>query len=285
MQESNSINNLENKRSIWLFTVIIMAIAGFAALIFAVFEKQNNTTWPLSDFATFIAGTTGTAWSGAGIILIYVVYLGQKIEIMQQREELVLTREQLESQAKSMQGQIQISLAAQDYQISKNLIDEFCAFLNSSLGQFTCKEALKGMLTDTDLYVRKTGSHENKYNEFLLQITASEVKRAVTTRTKFLLASIAYKIEKGNLAKQEKAILINQMFQTFGECYHVSIPMLLNTFDISNSQGKHPKFHHVDFVDIEAAVRLMNKFDKYYNQFVIAIFEDITNEMKVIQIK
>lgn len=103
------VSNLENDiirftKYAWLCVWVGVAIIIF--IIFYYFIKKDLT---LNEVGDFMSGTVASVWSLAGLFFIYVAFLGQKQQILNQqleliysREELKLTREELAAQQKEM---------------------------------------------------------------------------------------------------------------------------------------------------------------------------------------
>jgi hypothetical protein len=273
MEATDVIKRIENMRRFWLFFVALFGIGGLVTCGFAWRQCILKYDWRMADLATSISGTTGVLWSAAGVILVYVVYLGQKIEIIQQRIELEENRKQLQSQAESMKRQNEIAVASQDYQIIKELVEDFCTYLASYPCQFSASELLNAVQQDIMKYIRETGSHEDKYLEYLSKFTEPEVKRSIVSHVKFSLAAISYKLDCGGLKDSEKSILITKLFQDFRKCYFSGLPMLVSTFEISHRNGHDPRFSHPDFRGLETLFELMLKFDEYQRTYVPQLFE------------
>ncbi|HEU0015964.1 MAG TPA: putative phage abortive infection protein [Longimicrobium sp.] len=79
---------------------VVLGIAG-AVWILAAEGRE------LPDVGQYLSGTTGTLWALAGVLLIYVAFLGQQVQIIQQQEELDLNRRELEATREEIKGQRQ----------------------------------------------------------------------------------------------------------------------------------------------------------------------------------
>ena len=75
---------------------IAVALVGVGLLV-GIWGAFALEWWPrdFAGFGSFLAGTTGAFWTLAGIVLIYVAFLGQRQQILQSQDELELTREEL----------------------------------------------------------------------------------------------------------------------------------------------------------------------------------------------
>lgn len=83
-----------------LCVVVLGALIGaWAAFWFAL------TPGDLDHLGSFLGGTVAALWSLAGILLIYVAFLGQRLQIIHQEEEIRLNRQVLEETRKELAGQ------------------------------------------------------------------------------------------------------------------------------------------------------------------------------------
>jgi hypothetical protein len=273
MTNERIIKRIELSRKIWLFVVTLFGFFGVVVFIRVWLKCTEICDWKMEDLATSISGTTGVLWSAAGIILVFVVYLGQKIEIIQQRIELEENRIQLKSQAESMKKQNEIAIASQDYHITKELIEEFCIYLSQTRSNFSVKELLLAIQEDTMKYMRETGSHEDKYLEYLLKFYLAEEKRKITLHVKFSLAAILHKFNHGSLENQEKSILISKLFREFSPCYYSGLATINLLFHLSRLNGNHPRFSHPDFASLETLFLIMHKFDDLQREHIPKLFD------------
>jgi hypothetical protein len=80
--------------------VVFGSLAGFWALF--QFDSSPNE---LSQLGDFFSGAVTALWSLAGLLLIYVAFLGQRRQIIHQEEELALNRFELQSTREELRGQ------------------------------------------------------------------------------------------------------------------------------------------------------------------------------------
>jgi len=93
---------IETKIKIWFFIVILLIIIGFIFGI-AYFAIDNNSCF--SDFGDYVGGSVASVWSLAGLIIIYVAFLGQKKEIQLQKEQIELNRLEIKQSTEELRGQ------------------------------------------------------------------------------------------------------------------------------------------------------------------------------------
>jgi len=63
----------------------------------------------LARFGSYLQGATGSVWALASVLFIYVAFLGQRVQILLQQEELDLTKEDVTDQQKRLDEQIAMS--------------------------------------------------------------------------------------------------------------------------------------------------------------------------------
>lgn len=85
------------------------AVIGLVALLFvggfvvAAWLYQGGADLP--TFGATVGGVVGTLWSLAGILVVYLAFLGQQEELVLQREELTQQREQITAQTDQFRRQ------------------------------------------------------------------------------------------------------------------------------------------------------------------------------------
>jgi hypothetical protein len=91
-----------------IIVVRYLAVALVAAgLLVGLAGARKFTAGPddLSRMGSFLQGTTGALWGLAGLVLVYVAFLGQQLQILHQKEDLRLTREAFKQQQAEMELQ------------------------------------------------------------------------------------------------------------------------------------------------------------------------------------
>lgn len=93
---------IESKIKIWLFIVLLLISMGIVFGI-AYFVFDDNSSF--SDFGDYVGGSVSSVWSLAGLIIIYVAFLGQKEEIQLQKEQIELNRLEIRQSTEELRGQ------------------------------------------------------------------------------------------------------------------------------------------------------------------------------------
>lgn len=129
-EQKNSLNN-----QIKLFSWIggISAIVALIPLIWAGYQvMQTHSFFKENELGDFIGGTSGTFASFSALAFVYVGFLGQRLQILIQQEELELNRKELQETRKEIEGQKQqLELQNRQFQIQSfetvffNLIELF----------------------------------------------------------------------------------------------------------------------------------------------------------------
>lgn len=101
-QKTNNENGLEEnkiyrqikifERLVWIF-IILGTFIGLYGI--AIFLTGNDLH--LDGLGEFFSGSVGSLWGLAGLFLIYIAFLGQKLQLIKQQEELVLNRNELQA--------------------------------------------------------------------------------------------------------------------------------------------------------------------------------------------
>jgi hypothetical protein len=136
VQEYNfKISNLEGSiKRYKIFAFSIMTLGGIFVLFFwyILFNSRGTEYDYLKDLGSISGGIVSSLFSLSGLILVYVAFLGQKqqllnqqIEISHTKEELQLNRKELQNQRKEMQQQNE-TLKLQNFENTYfNLIDNY----------------------------------------------------------------------------------------------------------------------------------------------------------------
>lgn len=101
------VQNLNS--NIRLFTLLawICIFIGIVLVVLALFKYYNDKVMELGDLGTFIGGTTGVLCSLSGIFFIYVAFLGQKQQLLNQQLEIRLNQLEFKATRIELEGQKQ----------------------------------------------------------------------------------------------------------------------------------------------------------------------------------
>ena len=131
-----------NKR-IWLFNILAWFFVVSGLVILAVglrFLFDDGDAF--NEVGDFVGGVAGSLWALAGLFFIYIAFLGQKIEIKYQQEDLTLNRAELKETKEVFKQQTQIMSNQQLDNTFFNLLDNHRRMIESLS---TKRRKLKGL--------------------------------------------------------------------------------------------------------------------------------------------
>jgi hypothetical protein len=87
------------KWQITLFTwlVWIFIIIGVLSGAYGVYTFSCQSDFKLNVLGDYLGGTVASLWSLAGLFLIYIAFLGQKLQLIYQQQELIVNRKELQA--------------------------------------------------------------------------------------------------------------------------------------------------------------------------------------------
>lgn len=161
------------KKRIWLFNILAWISVVFGLIILIVgldflFADEKD----FNEVGDFIGGVAGSLWALAGLFFIYIAFLGQKIEIKYQQEDLELTRDELKETKEVFKQQAQIMSGQQLDNTFFNLLDnhrklvDSFGFQSKNLGNLNMikgYEALSEIKTDLEeIFIIYSECHRSK---------------------------------------------------------------------------------------------------------------------------
>ncbi len=95
-EEVSNIKTKTIKFSNWAWFLVFLGMIPFAIgiLLFFLSECQITT---LSELGDFLSGTSASIWSLAGLLFIYVAFLGQRQQLLNQELEILYNRFELKA--------------------------------------------------------------------------------------------------------------------------------------------------------------------------------------------
>lgn len=133
----------------------------------------------LERLGSFMSGTVGSLWSLAGLLLIYVAFLGQQKQVLQQEEELRLQREDLRDTKREMKQQT-AAFEAQRFDASFfSLLGAHEAYVGELRSdKFPATVRGRALFTALYLSLRQTSAVQQMYTPFPLETAREQyVKR------------------------------------------------------------------------------------------------------------
>ena len=131
---------------VWLGVIIVLAS------IYFYWEKITATKFELNLLGDFMGGTVASVWSLAGLLFIYVAFLGQKQQLLNQQLEILYsqlevkyTRLELSGQKEEMKEQ-NMTLRSQQFE---NTFFQLLNLLNSIVDSFKIRNFASNVITDS----------------------------------------------------------------------------------------------------------------------------------------
>ncbi|WP_034040025.1 hypothetical protein [Wocania ichthyoenteri] len=119
-------------RRISILEIVAWSFVGLGLIgLFVGFYFWYCLNGELNEVGDFIGGVTGSLWALAGLFFIYIAFLGQKVEIKYQQEDLTLTREELKETKEVFKQQTQVMISQQLDNTFFNLLDNHRKLVNS----------------------------------------------------------------------------------------------------------------------------------------------------------
>ncbi len=133
----------------WIFAGIGMVVIVFAS-IYWYLRKNTETDLELNLLGDFLAGTVAPIWSFAGLFLIYIAFLGQKQQLLNQQLEIMYsqlalkyTRQELAGQKEEMKEQNK-TLRQQKFE---NTFFQMLNLFNSIVNSFDIRNSDREVIT------------------------------------------------------------------------------------------------------------------------------------------
>ncbi len=88
-------------RCAWGFVVFGLVFALLPLVTSKIMDMELN------NYGDYTGGVVASLWSLAGLFMVYIAFLGQRIDLLNQQTEISLTREEMQAQRAAMQEQAQ----------------------------------------------------------------------------------------------------------------------------------------------------------------------------------
>lgn len=88
LKANQEISNVEGKIKFYRNFAWILLGLGFIIGIIGFLAHHFGWDWNLNLLGDYVGGVVGSTWSLAGLFIIYVAFLGQRIQLIQQKLEL-----------------------------------------------------------------------------------------------------------------------------------------------------------------------------------------------------
>lgn len=98
---SNKINRFT--KWAWAFVIIGFVVAGFGILCYLFPCISGKLT--LNELGDYLSGSVASAWSLAGLFFIYVAFIGQKQQLINQQIEILYSQAEIKATRFELEGQ------------------------------------------------------------------------------------------------------------------------------------------------------------------------------------
>lgn len=153
-EKQTKINWLNKEITFWRVVAVLFILSGF--ILPAIY---HNGKLQLNEFGDYIGGTTGSLWGLAGLILVYVAFLGQKQQLLYQEIEIALNREELQSTREELKGQKEELAEQNKLNRLRRFEDTFFNFLSM------INELANGFEETSEMVYSKIGTGNRKIEE------------------------------------------------------------------------------------------------------------------------
>jgi hypothetical protein len=99
-----SLNDIAARTRLLTRLSIAAGVLGLVALLWAL-ARFDHDPEQLALMGNFVSGVVGSLWSLAGLFLIFVAFLGQQAQLIQQQHQLDLAREDMAAQRAEFEAQ------------------------------------------------------------------------------------------------------------------------------------------------------------------------------------
>jgi|TARA_R100000479_G_scaffold51000_2_gene23951 hypothetical protein len=134
-----------------------LIILGFACLYVVHWQNENVEPMQWNEVGDFLGGTMVGIWSLAGLVFIYVAFLGQKQQMIYQQQELDLNRQEIKQTNETLQLQ-QREMAVQNETAKRQQFENlFFNMIDTHLkivADIDITEVGAGKFTGRDVFVR-----------------------------------------------------------------------------------------------------------------------------------
>ncbi|MBK3518917.1 putative phage abortive infection protein [Carboxylicivirga marina] len=105
--EITSLNDKISFYTAWAWVFVIVGLAITLAAFFIYFQSDKGEFYSLNLLGDFMAGAVASLWSLAGLFFIYVAFLGQKQQLLNQQLEISLSQLEVKYTRLELAGQKQ----------------------------------------------------------------------------------------------------------------------------------------------------------------------------------
>ena len=104
-KEQATVDSFERQTKWTIRSAAALAITGLLAALLGCWLFGAGDIDSPSALGDFVAGTAGPLWAVAGVLLVYLAFVGQRVQIVYQQAELRATRAEFSQQTDALSGQ------------------------------------------------------------------------------------------------------------------------------------------------------------------------------------
>jgi hypothetical protein len=95
---NTTIERLKKTQRIMIVIALVLGAIGLAFVIHGLYFFGLCNKGNLNLLGDYLGGTTGSFWSAAGLVVVYLAFIAQRLQLEMQNEEINETKEGLEKQ-------------------------------------------------------------------------------------------------------------------------------------------------------------------------------------------
>lgn len=104
-EEQSTVDSFESQRKWVIRGAAALAMAGLLAALLGTWMFGRGHVSAPSELGDYVAGTAGPLWALAGVLLVYLAFVGQRVQLVYQQAELRATRTEFTQQTAALEGQ------------------------------------------------------------------------------------------------------------------------------------------------------------------------------------
>lgn len=104
-QEQETVDSFERQRRWVVGGAAVLAVVGLSAALSGIWMLHSEALDSPSALGDYVAGTAGPLWALAGVLLVYLAFVGQRVQLVYQQAELRATRLEFGQQTDALEGQ------------------------------------------------------------------------------------------------------------------------------------------------------------------------------------
>ncbi|MDH1602313.1 MULTISPECIES: putative phage abortive infection protein [unclassified Empedobacter] len=102
---TNKVKSLMVKINIYTILAWVFVLIGFIIVGFSINYYLKNDKFELNELGDFLSGSVASTWSLAGLLFVYVAFLGQKQQLLQQQLEILYNQFELKQNRLELKSQ------------------------------------------------------------------------------------------------------------------------------------------------------------------------------------